>query len=144
MGPEELAWTAGVIDGEGCITLGVTPIRKGQKRHSLGYCVKVDVASVDPRMVHRLQQLWGGHLYLHKTRQKPTHNFAWSWYILRDKAQDMLRRIRPYLVIKGEQADLVLQYRAGRSGPVRVTSEENVKRAALHHQLHVLKNRGAA
>lgn len=106
--PEQIGWTAGIIDGEGCIgAYGQKRLRHPGKIWSL----RVIVGCTDIRMIHHLKELWGGRIKpMAKPRDPEKHCQAWQWTICGHDACDFLRTIRKELVIKGEQADLALQF----------------------------------
>jgi len=102
----DLAWAAGVIDGEACI---------GAYKHHSSHNLKVEVNSVDPRICEKLHTLFGGSLS-YKGRQggvrRPNERRLFTWTCSGHIAGRVLRAVRPYLVIKGEQADIGLQIAA--------------------------------
>jgi hypothetical protein len=102
--PSELdyAWVAGLIDGDGCITLGTVP---GGYRKPL-----LVVDSTDPEIIDELLALFRGNLTL-KKNVKPHHRQGWSWRVSgADRVLAILRCIAPYMrcSIKKERAYLLL------------------------------------
>lgn len=103
----DLAWAAGVIDGEGSINITK---RSGRA----GYYLMVQVGqsgAACPLMLKRLEEIFGGSISGGKERidtRKPT----WKWCIAHTAADSMLKRIRPYVVQKRDQVDLALQFRS--------------------------------
>lgn len=95
-----LAWTAGIIDGEGYV---------GLRKHRKAYQPVVSVGQVDIRMLQKLQEFWGGNI----SPKRNSHGWkmAWLWDITGTRALTMLSLVRPFLVIKGEQADVVDEYK---------------------------------
>ncbi len=86
------AWTAGIIDGEGCIC-----VRNG--KHVL---VRVD--NTDFRMIKVLHENWGGFIHEVNRPNRPNRKKVWYWCITGWKAIPFLEVIYPYLVCKGEKA----------------------------------------
>jgi hypothetical protein len=101
------AYFAGLIDGEGTITL----------LHSHRTKTRTPVVSLTtttPELVLLLQQRYGGHIRRQKT-YSPSHRPAFVWSVRYDAALSMLRLIRPHLVVheKRRRADLLLdRYKA--------------------------------
>src|SRR3990167_4629471 len=99
---EWLAWAAGIIDGEGCIAL--IPSRKS-------IYVRIHVVNTDRRMLTRLLEVFSvgkirGPYLRPRCRPKGT------WTVCSGQAAEaVLRKIRPWLVTKGEQADIALRSR---------------------------------
>lgn len=100
----DLAWAAGIIDGEGCIDISLRQGRYAQ--------LDVSVVNTDPRLLLRLRELFRGSVH-HRPHQtsRPRHRMTWRWTIVSRQAETFLRQVRPYLVIKQEQADIALAMR---------------------------------
>ena len=100
----ELGWTAGIVDGEGCIGIYA---RSGRKDFELVVCV---VSTTLP-MVDRLKKLWGGSIHV----QQPTGSHAGKkeihrWVLGPSAAKGFLEDIRSYLVVKGDQAGVAIEF----------------------------------
>ena len=101
----DLAYTAGIIDGEGCI-------RIGQRRLHSNY-IGVGVGSTSEWLINWLQFKYGGSVYSKKpwlANQKP----QWGWDLRTRQAGDFLRMILPYLKLKRPQAELALAFQSRR------------------------------
>lgn len=137
----ELAWLAGIIDGEGCIDLS----RRSRAR-AVGYHMRVSVSNTDVRLVARCQQITGlgrvaqlGGETRRRMRDRWRPCYAWS--VSTRQAEDVLRLVLPYLVIKREQADLALLARRYRGRQGR--RNEHIEQLAwLDRQLKTLHARG--
>lgn len=92
---EFLPWAAGFFDGEGCI--GIYVMGDGLTRLQVQTSQRVE----DP--VQMLRQLFGGSVCL-------TTQGYWQHTVFGPTAADMLRRIRPWLLVKGAQADLAVRF----------------------------------
>ena len=64
--PQLLAYTAGIIDGEGCIFL--SHIRR--KNGNIQYCIRVTVSDTNEWLIHWLHFNFGGHILLKKSAGK--------------------------------------------------------------------------
>lgn len=89
------AWSAGIIDGEGCIHIGV---RCGKNRK--GYRLRVSVGNTDPRMITELQSIWGGTVNVNTKDKRPNRKTSWNWVMTDSPAAKMLEEMLPYLVCK--------------------------------------------
>ena len=58
----ELAYLAGILDGEGCFTIERTKAKL--PRHSLRHCVTVGIEMTDKEPLLLLQRYFGGSIYL--------------------------------------------------------------------------------
>jgi len=139
---EELAYFAGVLDGEGSFSIG------GSSRSHI-HATQINVGNTDLRLLHWIVERFGGNVHVER-RHNPAHAKIWRWYSHVGNLDQMIRAVLPYLVIKREQAELVLAYRktlangiAGyRKHPVLPESVKQ-QRHELQSALHVLNKRGA-
>lgn len=100
----DLAWAAGIVDGEGCIHIA----RNGPER----WLLRVSVCNTDFRMTGRLFGLFGGNLCgVTFHRNSRSTKAQEKWEICGAKAAEFLKRIRPFLVVKGEQVDVAIRSR---------------------------------
>lgn len=142
-----IAWAAGFIDGEGtiCISKG-KPSKNGvSPRYNL--VVQAGGTRLEPLL--RLQSLFGGSIHTHNynSRAKESWKPYSIWYISTLKAVSCLKRVLPYLTIKGEQASLGLDLQQLKvirthSKKVALTATELEAREALYQKLRVLNERG--
>ena len=99
----ELAYIAGIIDGEGSIS-----IRKHSNRNWYEYQLRVDVKLTDQEIPYWFQELFGGGVCFRAPigNRKP----AWQWTITDIKAANFLSSVQPYLHIKSEHCKIVLEF----------------------------------
>ncbi len=97
------AYTAGIIDGEGTITL----TRASAKTHRRP---NVSVSSTTYELLLFLKSHYGGTIVKHKIYQDH-HKPHWSWRIEYDRALSALKLITPYLLVpeKAYRAKLLLE-----------------------------------
>jgi hypothetical protein len=67
------AYLAGIIDGEGCITIGA-----GKKETCINYNALLLVQNTSKELIDWLQKHFGGHVYLSKKETAKTKT-AWMW-----------------------------------------------------------------
>jgi hypothetical protein len=111
----EKAYLAGIIDGEGTVTL---------TRHHRNETPtpSVSVANNNLELLKWIKCLVGG-MIVSKKKRKAHHNDSYAWTIRQDKAIQLLKEIEQYLIIKKLQADLIIQkyksvtHRAGKYTP---------------------------
>lgn len=133
IGHEDLAYLAGLIDGEGCITSSYPKSRERPLMLKLG-------------MIHRPTIEWvkmvvGGGVTAHRTNQKPARQ-SWTWQLNGIRAYALLSRLLPYMKTKAAEAAVacligetffVNQVRG------KVVAEVHEKRALLGQELRDLK-----
>ena len=96
-----LQYMAGLIDGEACIYISFS--RPGSGIFS------IRIAGCFPRsMMDIIQATYGGHVH-YKPRRQDHHRDQWSWDIHGKEAICFLEQVRPYLILKGEEADTFIE-----------------------------------
>lgn len=96
----KLSYLAGIIDGEGTITLG-------SGRSSTGFrIVEVSVANTHKGLIDWLQEEFGGSVRLRRGR-KAHYKPLYEWRLRGEEAVSLIRKVRRYLRIKRPRADLI-------------------------------------
>ena len=133
MSKAKFSYLAGIIDGEGCITIGA-----GRKETCINYNAIVSVQNTSKKLIDWLQSKFGGQVYLSKKATEKT-KAAWMWRLTQKKAIEiLLLAVLPYLIIKHEQAKVLLAY-------VRLTSDALPELRAIYwQQLRILNARGVS
>jgi hypothetical protein len=93
--------SAGFFDGEGCVA--IVP-----KRHT--YKLQVRVSQNDPAVPHMFKDRWGGSIT--EYAQQGQRNRNWVWVAENASAAQFLEDVLPYLIVKRQQAELALEFRA--------------------------------
>lgn len=134
-------YLAGIIDGEGCIRIGRN---KGNGQYVYSICVGM----VSKNVIELLRDTFGGTISEECVLGRRS---IWRWNLR--KQQELLsclEKIRPYLMVKGEQADLIVKAISERAvrdctkGPVKLSSEELQFREELYLKMKKLNAVGAA
>jgi len=102
-----IAYTAGYIDGDGCLYMG-----KHFPKFSNypNYEASLQILSVRKAPLVLFKNKWGGSIRSKKT--KPSHKTPFVWGIKGKKAFQLLQRCLPYLVDKEERAHVFIEMRA--------------------------------
>jgi len=132
----DLAYTAGIIDGEGCIHIR----RQRDKRyHScFKYGLMVSVASTDEWLCKWLQMCWGGSVrYCQKAN--PKWRPHWIWQLSSRQANSLLKVIVPYMRIKRPQAEVAIGFQDRQRQGVNLTDASEVIKEADRLRLQQLK-----
>lgn len=104
----ELAYAAGLIDGEGCITIDKSKGTYSTPR--AGLKMRVRVYNCNEAMISWLAGNFGGAVSKAKYKSKPYHLDQWYWQLLGKKAAEFLQKIYPYLIAKAKEAECALLY----------------------------------
>lgn len=140
-----LAYVAGLIDGEGCLR-----IHRQSKAQTSTFTPVVQMnMSIKARIIRdQMLQMFGGNIYEIKA---PNQKWSeqWQWRINGDAASDFVRMIYPYLMLKKQQADLILQLQhikesqpIKKNGQRNWTQEAKESAARLKGQMHSLNQKG--
>jgi intein/homing endonuclease len=134
---EQLVYLAGLIDGEGCISIGV---RRDHKGHRLS----LQITNTSRWVLEWIKLLFEGCLnYSRRTKGKD----IWQWCVVGQKACSILDAVRPYLKIRHKQADIAISF-YGLQKERKVCRDKQLgninfeKRINLLQQLTALNKRG--
>lgn len=105
----DLAWMAGIFDGEGFVR--IAKIKVGlNRRRTPSYQVVAAVAMTHRPTIDRLLVISNvGKVKEQRARHK-NHNATFLWQTTDRKASATLIQLRPYLVTKSERADLAIEF----------------------------------
>lgn len=123
----DLAYVAGIIDGEGCIHIA----NCGSNKYKYGrvFRLGISLASTDEWLPNWLKFAFGGYVYS-KPIRPPSKKSQWEWRLGDVKAMDFLRLIYPYLKLKKPQAEVAINFqRSRRRGGYKTTEEMRVQEA---------------
>ena len=107
----DIAYAAGIIDGEGCLRIKKVNPYKCQKRKTPGYHAVVHVRMVETAAVDFLASLFGGTSRGEKPHTKagrPLH----CWTVSDLAAEKALLILLPFLKVKRRQAETLLSLRS--------------------------------
>jgi len=157
-----LAYCAGLIDGEGCISiqkkyeirhnnLGNNQYEKGQKPRkdtwSPNYGLFVIVVQKDKKIIDWLYGNFGGSVSIVKNKKSfNSHSEYYRWVISSKGALKLLKGIKPYLILKKEQAliGIELQKNLKILGRKKILKQSLTKREKLYQKLKSIKRTFAA
>lgn len=130
----EKAYIAGIIDGEGTITL---------TRHHRNEtpAPNVSISNNDLTLLHWIKRKVGGTI-ITKGKKKQHHKESYTWHLRFDKAIGLLNEIRDYLIIKRQHADLIIaKYKSVTHRTGKYTPEMLKKKAELVAEIRRLNQR---
>lgn len=129
-----LAYTAGILDGEGSIML--------PRLHKKITYLRVAISNTDFNLIKFLLNNFGGSFveYHHKN---PNWKRQYCWVVASKQALNFLSSIRPYLILKSQQADIAIEFQLRkRSRGQYQTKEEKLLDATDVGMMHKLNKRG--
>lgn len=98
----ELAYLAGIIDGEGCFYIQ----RPGGKSHTL----RLFVMNTFKPLIDYLYKTYGGFQYSRK-KEGSTWKIRHEWFVDRANLDELLPLLRPYLINKKEHLEIAIEFR---------------------------------
>ncbi len=98
----ENAYFAGLIDGEGCISIQ----KHSRKPNTYEGCIEVKMTC--EKTIDALQKHFGGHLQFRRP-EKPHYKPQWRWRVKAKKARAALKAILPHLITKRANADKLIR-----------------------------------
>jgi len=137
---EDLAYAAGIIDGEGSIIIG-----KGKQPVGKGYSyeVLVSVHMMDGYVPKFLSECFGGKVKKSRVKhQNKKGDYAYYYHANGSRAKVLLSLIHPYLLIKRRQAEIAMYLQdklSSNPNGKRVTPEMNQERERLKSLIEELK-----
>ncbi len=142
MTEREWAYTAGIIDGEGCISIG----RRTKNRRYPIWSLSVLVANTDLRLLTWLRERLGGNLVTKKAplpeqNWKQQYQLQWTG----DVARSILVAIEQDVVVKRAQLLLGLEFYAATLARIsrhRYAPEEREHLERLYNAMRHLNTRG--
>lgn len=143
----DLAWAAGLIDGEGCITIQYKKASIKNGSRNPGHSLLLKVTMTHEPTIRRLYKLFEvGTVQLQRISKKDvgkSWNPAYSWICNPVAAAYVIGFVRPYLFTKADEADIALEFASlprarGSSNLIPVVELE--RRHALYVKMHDIKS----
>ncbi len=130
----EKAYLAGIIDGEGTVTLA-------RNRKNETPSPSVTVANNNLELLEWIKGLVGGTI-ISKKKHKAHHSDSYAWAMRSDKAIQLLKDVRQYLIVKKPQADLIInKYKSVTHRAGKYTPEMLEKKTRLVAEIRMLNKR---
>jgi hypothetical protein len=83
--PIDIAWAAGILEGEGTFRLS----------RRVNVCVKAEMTDED--IILRLQCIFGGHI---SNVNRPSYKPSWVWSVTGDRAAVIMRLVLPHMGVR--------------------------------------------
>jgi hypothetical protein len=99
----QLSYLAGIMDGEGTFYIGNTKSKFNSRMY---------VVNTDERLIHWLKNTFGGLTYKRNSLKNPQWKTKYEWIVEKAQIDPICRLIIPFLIIKKEQAELMVKFRS--------------------------------
>jgi len=104
----DIAYCAGIIDGEGCISAKrCWYISKGERKNRT-YTPRVSIIMTSKPVLDWVYFMFGGHLGINN-KNTPSGKIFYHWELIGKNCKQFLQSIQPYLKEKGVQASVAIE-----------------------------------
>jgi hypothetical protein len=139
----QIAYLAGLIDGEGCFYIG--HVKQGKYGNGLQWHSMLKITSCDEELIIWLENIFGGSKdsrYRWTSKQAFTRP-VFNWQATGAMLDYLLPIVMPYLIIKKKQCDVMMRYRltSKNIGSKRLPPEVTEKRLELLSEMRNLNSR---
>ncbi len=140
--PTDRAYIAGILDGEGY--LAVTRRKFPENRSGYAYRITVEVVSTDKPLLDWLKRTTGIGSVICKRKASGNWKQAWRWTCWSQQSVALLKQVKKYLLLKGKQADIMLQfdYALRKPGSFGLRPKERRQQERAYDKCKVLNHRG--
>ncbi len=137
----DYAYMAGLVDGEGCITIQkIDSPKYYTRRHSPQYQLKISIDMTSLDCLEKAQGVFGGKI---TSRDRDGTNYRiYHWYLFSKNASNVCKKLLPYLREKKQQAICAIDFQKilkSHSGRVRLTEKEVANRHKYFLRIKELK-----
>ena len=132
----DLAYAAGIVDGEGCVYI----YRNGNGHYSM----RLSVDMTDLIAIRWLRETFGGSTYTWQPSGNNKRMFRWG--VFGFNAQEFLRLILPYMKTKKSQAEVAIEFQDLKQEKFNQHKQKPAwlieAEAILHSQMRELNRKG--
>ena len=143
----QLAYLAGIIDGEGSIYIG--NFSSNPKTGTKNYQTSMEVTNTDANLINWLMENFGGRRYMYTKAQLPKSSNleVHRWIVAGNLLTELCHLLMPYLIIKKRQAEIMIKMRKtfsvntsqkGKQGTQKLTPEILAERQSYFEQMQLL------
>ena len=115
----DIAYFAGIFDGEGCVFL--QPQSHPSNKQKTTFQMKIQVVSTNEWICQLFRFAFKGVVSI--DRQKGNHKIAYRWVATANNAMICLRSLLPYLHLKRPQTELAIKFQQHKTLGGRKTKE---------------------
>ena len=135
----DLAYAAGLFDGEGCITITKQYYKKADGSKSYFHVLRLTVGMTDDWPIQWLADHLAGNISPHKPTNKK-YRMQWRWEARGRQAERALRLMMPWLKVKKKQAEFALLFRGTFTNCTKKTLPEMFGlREAFYNRMKTIK-----
>lgn len=144
--PLNAAYIAGLVDGEGCISVSRTHTSESAKgcKRGFAYRSSLNITMTNLEILEWIKQITRAGKICSKRVNIAKHKAAWSWTVWSIEASELLQQLLPYLHIKKEQAENLIAFQSGmrQPGSKGLSDAEWLSRQDYYTRSKILNKRG--
>jgi hypothetical protein len=146
----DMAYLAGIIDGEGSFMISKTKNDNKRGQRSIWFSPVLSITNTNFELILWIVHKFGSN-WKSTWRSSPKHKAAYTWDVVGHRACVIARKVMPFLIIKQLQAYLVssFEYEAlwtqgghGKAGDSKTPESELIRRELLYNQIKECNKRG--
>ena len=131
------AYLAGLVDGEGCIV--ITKMFPKRRKGKFYHVLYVKVSQYNKQFLDYWQRETGLGNVHHAGGKNPKRKNDFQWQLGAAQAEELLKSVFDFLMIKKEQAQIALDFRNHKKARYRLTNQEIQNREAYRVALREIK-----
>ena len=144
--PTDLAYMAGIVDGEGCFYIGLIPKKAGDGYVTAHYRGLLKIDNTDYVLIDWLNIVFNGtnSAATRTTSSKEFTRKVFSWIATGDRLLDLCEQILPYLTIKKRQCEIIIKFRktyTTKLGSNKISKENLTERQLCFEEIRKLNSR---
>lgn len=142
----QAAYLAGLVDGEGCVAVtrtNTSASAKGCKR-GFSYRASIAIAIIDLEVLEWAIKITGVGKLCNVKCTSVKHRQAYKWTVWSNEAQELLKQLLPFLIVKKDQAKNLIEFQSKMRFPGRfgLSDKEWLKREEHWKKSQILNKRG--
>lgn len=102
-------YVAGLFDGEGWFELNRASGKKWRMKREYAFFSRAGLQMREAAIIYSLQETFGGKVYISTPKSKK-HSTTYRWCIFGNDCVEFANKIKPFLLAKREQADLMIKF----------------------------------
>lgn len=107
----EIAWAAGLVDGEGCIYIARKKAGGANGAKTDSFVLGIKVTMTHRLTIERLQRIFmEGNIHVVTAPANPKWKQAYSFVAQSRRAESVIKKLLPYLTAKKAEAELALKF----------------------------------
>ena len=106
----DIAWLAGILDGEGCIWIHKSPPNPKKGEISTKYYLSVRISMAHKKTIFHIQKILKFGNSIKRRKLKLHYQTQYAWEVASLQALAFLKLIYPYLVTKRKEAKIGMEF----------------------------------